>query len=332
MAFDAYSATQNESSNKPEVDFEALNQYVVETADLQERTVLTGYVAGIVDLGTQEQEDAEVEFNGSSEDEVEAIMDKPDTYFKDGVNEKGKKVRMKCWPQKPIQSVALAIDFPQIMLNKGQFFGDDNSEEKPLRLWMGGQFYLKDVGMVVGRPIPLKVVKNKDNKWSFKDNHSLYKMAVGARIIKPGEVFLPKDIDKLLGESLQFETQVFFKESKGKQYYTEYIKFNGALGRGQKAEEVVDTPFLIQFNSKNDETSLKELRNHVVNTIRRASNYEGSAIQKQLDEIKPAKQKAESPPEQKQTPPEKTAAPMAKPKRVATPVPASDIDDDDIPF
>ena len=35
MAFNAYGAAQNESkSDKPQVDFEALNKYVVETAQL----------------------------------------------------------------------------------------------------------------------------------------------------------------------------------------------------------------------------------------------------------------------------------------------------------
>lgn len=36
------------------------------------------------------------------------------------------------------------------------------------------------------------------------------------------------------------------------------------------------------FNKENKEEDLKSLRNHVLNTIRRASNYEGSLIQKQL--------------------------------------------------
>lgn len=290
MTFDVYGSKQSEStSDKPEVDWDALNHYVVDTAGLKNRETLVGYISAIVDLGTQEQPDAELKFVGTVEEEAEAIEEHPDTYFKDGVDENGKECRLKCFPQKPIQCVTYAVDFPDILLDKGQFFGDDSGTTKPLRLWMGNQFYLENKGMVVGRPIPLRVgnVAQKGSKkpvWSFKPNHSLYKLALAAKLIQPGDVFLPRDIDKLLGVSLQFEAQVFFKKAKnGKEYYTEYLKFVGGLGRKMEPLELVTAPSLIMFNQKNDEDSVKELRNHVVNTIKMASNYEGSMIQKQIE-------------------------------------------------
>lgn len=331
MAFDAYSAGQNEGKKESTVDWNALNEYVVEKAGLERRETMVGYVAGIVDLGTQEQEDAEVVFTGSEEDEASEIVEHPDTYFKDGVDDKGKPARLKCWPQKPIQSVTFAVDFPDVMLDKGQFFGEEGGDEKPLRLWYGGQFYLQDQGMVVGRPIPLRYsnIAAKGAKkpvWSFKPNHTLYKMAVGAKLIEPGEVFTPKDIDKLIGKSLQFEAQVFFKEHKGKKYYNEYIKYLGGLGRKDTPFEPVTQPFLVQFNQRNDIASLAEVRNHVINTIKRAINFEGSAIQKDLSEAKPDKEQelpkeTESKPVVKQAPAKKVVAP-----------PADDFDDSEVPF
>lgn len=296
--FEVYGASQNAGkSEKPSVNFDELNSHVVEAAGLQERETLVGYVSMIVDLGTQNQPDAEVTFTGDESAEKEEFAKNPNTYFKDGFDPVTRKpVRLKCWQQKPVQCVAVAIDFPDILINKGKFFG--NSDPKPLRLWLGGQFYDQSIGkMVVARPTPLKVNKKLGN-WSFDQKHLFYKMAVADKMIKPGEVFAPKDIDKLLGKAFQFTAQVFFKPGKdGKSYYTEYINFVGALGRGQAAPEAKTTPLIIQMNKQNSEQAVKEVRAHVLNTCRLASNWEGSALQKQVDSLRsPSEDKPESNP------------------------------------
>lgn len=345
MSFDAYSTGSSSGKQKSEVDFDALNQYVVEAAGLQNREVLVGVVSSIVDLGTQAQEDAAVPFTGTEEDEAAEIAKNPNTYFEDGIDpndpKRKKQVRLKRWPQKPIQSVAISVDFPDIMLNKGQFFGDDNAEEKPLRLWLGGSFYIPEVGMVVGRPTPLKVTKNTKDQWSFNKKHLFYQMASAAKLIDPSkdEAFLPKDIDKLVGKAFCFEAQVFFKESKGKEYYTEYIKFVSGLGRGQKAPDCEVAKNLIQFNQENDPEALKELRNHVKNTIKRASNYEGSKIQKQLEALYDSNQKDTPQDEDQDAADDGEGGTVVVPERAKTKVapkkvvkPPVDIDDDQSPF
>lgn len=342
MSFDAYSpGSSNSSSTKKEVDYESLNNYVVDQAQLQERETLVGVIAGIVDLGTQEQEDAEVVFKGDEDDEAAEIEKNPDTYFKDGFDQQSRKpARLKCWPQKPVQAVAIAVDFPDIIVDKGQFFGHSNP--LPLRLWLGGSFYMEGRGMVVGRPTPLKVV-NIDKeaskpKWSFSPLHLFYKMALACKLIKPGEVFLPNSIDKLVGKAMQFEAQVFFKENKGKQYYTEYIKFVGGLGRNQEAPELEDT-FLIQFNKPNEPEALKNLRNHVINTIKCAKNFDGSQIQKELaelygDDYQESGDSSEDEPQKEEKPAKpakKDKATKVEPKK-AQEAPPEDDGDDDSPF
>ena len=296
--FEVYGASQNAGkSEKSSVNYDELNSYVVEAAGLQERETLVGYISMIVDLGTQNQPDAEVTFVGDESAEKEEFAKNPNTYFKDGFDPVTRKpVRLKCWQQKPVQCVAVAIDFSDILIDKGKFFG--NSDPKPLRLWLGGQFYNQSLGkMVVARPTPLKVNK-KLGDWSFDQKHLFYKMAVADKMIKPGEVFAPKDIDKLLGKAFQFTAQVFFKPGKdGKSYYTEYINFVGALGRGQASPEVKTTPLIIQMNKQSSEQAVKEVRAHVLNTCRLASNWEGSALQKQVDSIRtPPEDKPESKP------------------------------------
>jgi hypothetical protein len=337
MAFKTSTRVQSEASDKPKVNWDELNSYVVETAGLQERETLVGVVAGLVDVGIQAQEDAAMPFVGSEEDEAAEIEKNPSTYFKDEYDPVQKKtVRMKCWPQKPVQCVAVAIDFPDIVVDKGQFFGESNPQ--PLRLWLGGQFYTENTGTVVARPTPLKEVnlekdRSKKGVWSFSPLHLFYKMAKDAKLIKPGEAFKPQDIDQLLGKAFQFEAQVHFKEHKGKEYYTEYVKYVGALGRGQSAPES-ENLFMVQFDDENDPEALKQVRSHVINTMKKALNLDTSIVRKELD-LEPngltvaGYKAAEAPEAPKEEPKVKKTA--EKPKKAVAPPPAED-DDGDAPF
>jgi hypothetical protein len=189
---------------------------------------------------------------------------------------------LKCWPQKPIKCVAVAVDFPDILIDKGQFFGDEG-KAMPLRLWLGGQFYIKDAGMVVGRPTPLKVKKDEKGRWSFDKKHLFHKMAVASKLIGSDDVFLPQDIDKLLGKAFQFEAQVNYDKGG---YYKEYIKFVGGLGRNMSAPEYNLPLHVVGFDDDNSDDAVKNIRNHVLNTIKMATNYEGSKLATQIEAVK----------------------------------------------
>ncbi|WP_214670338.1 hypothetical protein, partial [Escherichia coli] len=138
---------------------------------------------------------------------------------------------------------------------------------------------------------------------------------------------------------------VYMKPGKDKEYYTEYVNFAAALGRGQEAPELPFEPELVMFNADNSDDSIKNLRAHVVNTIKGANNYEGSKIKAQIESVRGGSQTNDSsaednkPAEKEKPAPVKTAAkPKAtKPKAekpVEKPAPAQDYDsfDDDIPF
>ena len=299
---------QKNQSNKPTVNFDALNQYVVETCQLQQPETMLGVVSVMVDLGTQKQNDAEYDLDESDKGlSIEELTEKYSLDIHEGRIRKFDKSydsKTKSWvirkfvPQQDRQSIVYAVDFPDIMLDKGKFFGEEEGKNlKPLRLWIGGQYWNKyQEKMLVQNVIPLKVTNIADQgqpkKWSMNPKSSLYKMAVAAKIINQGEAFLPQDADKLLGKTLQFKAQVFFnKGNDGKQYYTEKLAFAAGLARGQ-VEKEVDNTYLIQFNQPNDPQALKELRKHVVNTIENATNYvnqetgELSAIAKQFAELR----------------------------------------------
>lgn len=338
MAFKTYAVNSSASAEKKsDVNWADLNNYIVETCGLQERETLVGYVSSIVDLGIQKLADAEYVSDIEEDSEEDYIEEHPGVYFKDGFDpETRKPARLKCVPQRDQQAVALSIDFPDIMLDKGQFFGESNS--KPLRIWLGGQFYTQANGMILGRPTPLRITNldktKKTKKWSFAKNHLFYKMAVASKQIKVDECFLPQDIDKLLGQAFQFEVQVYFKKGNdGKEYFSEYIKFVGGLGRGQKAPEIVTEPFIIQFDEKNNIEHLKEVRSHIINTMKMAKNWEGSAIQKQLEGISKAREGVSDNADD-DTPQEPPKKEEKKPAKQSKKIPEPDLEEDqeDLPF
>lgn len=342
MALDVYGAAQNQSnaSNKPTVDFDALNRYVVETCQLQQPETMLGVISVIVDLGTQKQQDAQYKLN--DEDANLSIEQLTEKYSLD-IHE-GKIVKFdnaydndsKAWKihkfvkQQDRQSIVYAVDFPDIMLDKGRFFGETEPNPKPLRLWIGGQYWNKYVGekgkMLVQNVIPLKVTKDdKISGWTMNPKSSLYKMALAAKIINTGEAFLPQRVDELLGKTLQFKAQVFFNKAKdGKEYYTEKLAFAAGLARGQSERELENT-YLIQFNQENSPVALKEVRKHVINTIEQATNYtnqetgEDSVIKKQLESLRSGSSSEEGV-KQPETP-----------KKQPVPV-STDDEDSEIPF
>lgn len=332
--------TQQAKSNNPTVDFNALNKYVVETCRLQQPETMLGVISVMVDLGTQKQNDAEYDLEPEDKQlTIEQLTEKYSLDIHEGKIRKFDKSfdsKTRSWvirkfvPQQDRQSIVYAVDFPSIMLDKGKFFGEEEGKNvKPLRLWIGGQYWNKyQEKMLVQNVIPLKVKNIADDgqpkKWSMATNSSLYKMAVAAKIINQGDAFLPQDVDKLLGKTLQFKTQVFFNRGKdGKDYYTEKLAFATGLTRDQ-AEKQVDNTYLIQFNQENDPQALKELRKHVVNTIENATNYvnqetgEPSSIKRQLEALRSGSQGGETP---KQETPK-----QPKPKVTPTTVPEEDLD------
>ena len=295
-------STSTTTSTRPTVNFDEINQYVVDTVGCQQPETLNGVIVGIIDLGNQRLPDAEYDVDSGDEDlSVEELESKyadeiaegkisKFDYVKDWSTRPPKDVIKKFVPQKDRQCISYCVDFPDIMLDKGQFFGGD-SEPKPLRMYFGGQYYHQGLKkMVVQNLLPLKVsniAKDSNEKvWSLSPKSQLHKMAVAAKLINTGEAFLPDNIDQLLGKTLQFQVQIGFNEKGDKKYYFEKMKFLGAIQRKDKPFEDVDT-FLIEMDGENDPEALKNLRKHIISTQEMATNFEGSLLQKQLQELRP---------------------------------------------
>lgn len=296
-------STTSTNTDRPQVDFDQLNQYTVDTAECEQPETLNGVVVGIIDLGNQRLPDAEYDVDSGDESlTVEELTDKYSADIESGKISKfdivkdwstrpPKEVIKKFVPQKDRQCITYAVDFMDIMLDKSQFFGE-KSEPKPLRLYFGGQYYNTfSKKMMVQNLLPLKITNiakdpKNDKVWSLNPKSQLHKMAVAAKLINTGDAFLPDRIDELLGKTLQFKVQIGFNEKGDKKYYFEKMSFIGALQRKDKPFEDVET-FLIQMDEPNDPEALKNLRKHIISTQEMATNFEGSVLQKQLMELRP---------------------------------------------
>ena len=340
MSFNTTNPNTGSENTKPDVDYNGLNKHVLEAYGDTTIRNIAGTVSTVIDLGVQQLEDAEVEFTGSSEDEAKAVEDKPDTYFKDGDDGK----RYKCWPQKPCQMIALTVDFPQIVVDKGQFFG--NSNPQPYRMLLNNEWrFTKEDGngkeLRVNRPFELRE-NTKLGVWSLNPSGVLYKMAQAAGLLNDDKSFKPSQVDQLVGQSFQFQTDVSAFINGEKTYINERIKFNGPLAEGVTPAPLDDSlKAVIQFTTDNDPEAIKNLRASIKNTIRLASNFAGSKLSSQLGEApkEVSTQDASSPPPEGAAPKEvategdnkDTAKEQAAPAAVV-PAEVKEEWDDDVPF
>lgn len=307
MAFKTSStASTSTAQDRPQIDFKAMEDYIIKTVDCEQPETLNGAIVGIIDLGNQAIKDSEYDVDKGDEnltiEELEAkYKDKLVENF-EGDEQFGKitkfdlaydnqlksKVIKKFVKQKPQQCITYVVDFPDTLVDKAQFFGDE-SNPLPLRLYAGGNFFnTYQKKELIQNPMPLKwsnINSDKSAKpvFSLALTSQLHKMAVASKIVKTGEPFTPDRVDELLGKTLQFKVQVG-RNDKG--YYFEKLGFVGAIQKKDVPFEDVNT-FMVQFGEENDVEVLKQLRRHVYNTMSNALNWEGDVLQKQALEVKP---------------------------------------------
>lgn len=278
--------TQTSGGERKEVDWDKLNQHVIDAAGTANKArSIPGIISGIIDLGEQNREDAEIEFKGTPEEEEAIKAEKPNTYFEN--DRDGKRVMR--YPQKPVQQIAITVDFPQITVDKGQFFG--NSNPQPLRMLLNGEFTLSEGTRVVARPFSIVESKHDigggKSTWAFAKNSMLHKLAEATEILDANKLFRKDNVGELLGKAALFQFRCYMKPSKkdpSKSYFTEEIKLAGLIPEGLEAP-AFDEAILYGVNlfGENAEADVKQLRASVRNTIERANNYEQSDLKALFD-------------------------------------------------
>lgn len=290
FVFNVTTNTQTSGGERKEVKWDELNAHVIEAAGTAKKArSIPGIISGVYDLGEQEREDGEKPFTGDAAAEAKAIAANSKTYFKDGTDDKGNKIRLECWPQKPVQQVAIAVDFSQVTVDKGQFFGTSNP--LPLRMLLNGEFSLSDGIKIVGRPYSISETKHdiggNKHAWAFAKNNGLHKLADAVEILDANGLFTKNRIGELVGKVALFQFRVYMKPSKkdpSKLYFTEEIKLSGPIPEGITAPEIPEGILHgVNLYGENDPEAIKQLRLCVKNTIKRANNYEGSDIKPLLE-------------------------------------------------
>lgn len=290
MSFDARGTNDagEQSVERKSVDWAARSAYIIEKVDAEQPETVVGTISGLIDLGIQKREPAQYLAADNEDEEVEIEKYKSygvDIWYQtvDKLYDNGKmnyNVRAKFVPQKDIHSVTLTIDFPDIMLDQGQFFGQERGEE-PYRMLLNDEFFVNGQ-IIVSRPLTIGMRKNDktNNQWSIPFTNTLYKMAVAAGIVNQGEPFTNDRITELVGQSYQFEIRAYMNGN----FFNEKCKYVGKVGRGQTVK-VLDEKYqyVIQFNRENDLEVVNTLRTSIKNSIRNANDYEGSLLQGQMD-------------------------------------------------
>ena len=293
------------SSGGKTIDFDAMNSEVVEIVGTQKKAkTVVGFPVGIYDLGLQKRPNYEALYDPNNTDQKadidagNAIVEERDYFYDNGKNLKDVKVFSK--PRTPAKAIAIAVDFPQFVVDKGKYF--DNSNPAPLRLIMGNAWTVvnpddMDKKMpVIASPFYLSENTNNDaGEWAISNRTTLHKMAAAAELLNDNGNFKAADVGKLLGKPMMFQIQVFMKEDKkdsSKKYYTEKIKFVSEVPEGLPIPEL--DPSLIHgvnMNRENSEEALKQLRAVVKNTMRLSESWEDSIIKQELG----SKQSPQSP-------------------------------------
>ena len=343
--FDFQNEERKESTG-PKIDWDARREYMVAncgTADASESTI--AIISSIVDCGLQVQDDAKMEFNGTEADEAKVLQEErekynrePTQYFETLEDDKGVMKRYKRWPVEPVRSYGVFVDVPGIMLDQGQFFGEEPGTLRPLRLLLNGEWNEAGAGKIVnkrGYVIREKRHDTKDGvKYGLAKTNTLHKLAEATDNLNEYGLFKPNMLGSLLGKAVLIEYRVFQTVSNGKTYLNEKVSLQGKVPSMMKSMiPTLDTKFISGVAVKGDqnEETLKQLRQSVINTMRLAKDFKGSTLEAAL--IKIGKIKADESSTQKEPEPQVTPQVQQAPKQQA-PQPAPDFDafDDDLPF
>lgn len=328
-------APTGSNEDRPQIDFEALSEYVVDTVGCSEKPeALIGVISGVIDLGLQAQDDAKMVWTGDAASEAEELAKNDMQYFETLPNDQGVPTRYKRWAVKAQRCAAINVDFPSIMVNKGKFFDENGvGEDLPFRGLLNNEFGMKGVGKIVGKAYSLREQRNDDGSWSLKNNTILFKLGQATNQLVDGK-FKPMHLGSLIGEAAMFNVHVFLNEHGGKKYLNEKMSFNGPVPKMMQGMiPVLDEKFMhvVNFTGDQDEAVLKTLRQSIINTMKMAEDFEGSDLQKALiacGKIKEGEAAPQAPQSDRPAQPQQAKPEAPKPQEPIN----FDSFDDDIPF
>ena len=267
----------NTSNTGSFVDWAVVNDYVAKT--VQEAvhceegspSSCVGIISGIVDYGCHQDEER-VEPMDSGDQDVKDWRVRMVNQNRATVDDEG----MFHYQAPPAQEVGFFVDFPGVIVDKGQFFGTSNPA--PYRVLLGGVFK--------GQPSsPTKVngYLNDNQEWCFgnKNKASMLARATKLKGIKDG--FAQHRLLELIGRPLQLNVEVYVSEAG---FLQERITNPSPLMEGIPIPEYDDSLlFYVSMKEENDAQSLKFLTRPCKEYCQSALDYDDSVLRKQLLEL-----------------------------------------------
>lgn len=339
MSFSLKPKQQTGSSN---IDWDAINEQIEEGPN-------PARISLIVDLGIQERGKG-VSYEGKddftvvkTEEEAEELIEEAAEIMGDFLLEKyeldvieeeddGFKVPFRIYNKKDAQEVAIFADLPETRVEYVKGEGD-----RQYRIMLNSAFKGELAGFSLN-PVP---PKKQGGVWTFDAKSKLAKLAKATghkEILEQGEHL--NDIGRILGEAFLLNIE---KTDKG------FINAKDVmpLPKGMPASELDNGPVGITFEGATVELlEQAHLRKSVIEKIKKAKNYEGSAMQKAIEEFeaksssKASQSESEDDSEEQEESPKKTRRrrqkaeekPVRKEKAPEPEEDDDDFEDDDIPF
>lgn len=285
-------ATSN-FSDQPKVDFNKINSQV-------EADNTPAIISLIVDLGVHTpalnvSENGETKFDGRQEAEeylekiVEIKGEKDAAKFNIKEIDGEFVVNGNIYQPKDGQEVAVFADLVDNIVNYGDEIG-----EKPYRIGLNKTWK----GELKGFSLKVVPPQNGSKVWTFAGNSMLTKLASATKqeVITNGTK--PDDLNNiglLLGKSIMVDVK---KNEDGENIY---VNVKGVSSVPKGIEKTIDydlvTPVGITFDSATVEDLVKaQLRGNIIKKIKSANNYQGSAIQKAINEFEGLSSKVDESP------------------------------------
>lgn len=302
------------SNSEGTIDFDGFNEHLFERIGNDNRV---GIISGIIDLGIQQPEDFVEDFKDTPAQNK--ALERDNVYLDE---QDGKQVIVT--QQKPCRQLAVSVDFPEVMIDYGKFFNEDNSsEEKPYRHILNGEWFDKTAREMVlakGYNIKCKPDDTVPSGWAYASNNTIAKLANASGLVD-GSVDQNFDLGSLLGQVVMFD----LKATKNGKYVNISCKSPSKKHSAIPVPEHNVKTYGVRFDIQNDPEILKELRKSVVNTMKRSESFAGSPLEQQLIEVGKIKVEDGG---NAQPAPQKPQEPQPTPEKVSE----GTSEDDDAPF
>ena len=304
VATQANENTSQSQGTGSDIDYKAIQDHRVEVCGTQDKhRTIPGFISGFYDLGKQEQKPFETLYNETDPkfesmkkdvEEEKAIVRKGNIYISEnGSGQWYNDVEIFSKPRNPKKAIAWCVTFPQIIEDTAPFYGNE-SNPKPLNVIMGGETWLPRLDESGKKEKAIQDVvycqentNNPSGTWGFGTTTTLHKMGSALELLNEHKLLTQSKLGSFLGQPLQFRLKIHNKASNkgGDPWYTEELKFVSEVPEGLPVPEF-DESFIhgINFHEANDPETVKALNSRIVNTMKRAVDFEGSVIQKELRE------------------------------------------------